>query len=247
MLTVDLHVHSLFSACGLHTILELMEEARRIGLKAMAITDHGPAVGGSRVNSVFFERFRSPWPDLTLYKGLELNVLGDRGKTDLPWEYMPFVDILLLGVHHNITAGKSAEFYTDLAMAAMEKNPFIDIITHPNAPGYPLEFRKVAEKAKGLGMAVELNNSKILYKRSTAEVALELIHACKEAGCLMSVDSDTHALLELGNDDAVRPLLEQAGFPDSHIVNRDSDSAARFIAGRRALKREAWKKRKKAD
>jgi len=127
------------------------------------------------------------------------------------------------------------------------KNPFIDIITHPNDPGYPLEFRKVAEKAKGLGMAVELNNSKILYKRSTAEVALELIHACKEAGCLMSVDSDTHALLELGNDDAVRPLLEQAGFPDSHLVNRDSDSAARFIAGRRALKREAWERRKKAD
>lgn len=244
MLEADLHVHSLFSGCGLHSFLELLGRGRQAGLKAMAITDHGLAVGGGRLNSVFFERFTSPFPDITLYKGIELNVLGDRGRVDLPWEYLPCVDILLLGLHHNLPAHQTREFYTDLTMAAMEHHPFIDIITHPNDPAYPLDYRLVAKKAKGLGMALELNNSKLLYNRSTVESAVELIDACLEVGCPMAVNSDTHALLELGGDESVRPLLEKAGFPESLIVNRDAGAAAAFIDGRRGVKLLAAEKRK---
>jgi len=67
-LQVDLHVHSLFSACGLHTFLELLEHGRRIGLKAMAITDHGLAVGG-RLTSVFLNGSSSPAGTLNFTKG----------------------------------------------------------------------------------------------------------------------------------------------------------------------------------
>jgi putative hydrolase len=245
MLEADLHVHSLFSACGLHTILELLERARTVGLKAMAITDHGPGVGEGRLTSVFFERFRSPFPDIRLYKGLELNVLPERGNIDVVWQYMPFIDILLLGVHPNLKTGQSKAFYTDLLVAALENNPFVDILTHPNDPSYPLDYRTVARTAKRLGMAVELNNSKVLYRRSSEEEALTLIRACGEEGCLMSVDSDTHAILELGGDEAVRPLLERAGFPIERVVNRTAEAAEEFIESRRELKRAAVRERKK--
>jgi putative hydrolase len=239
MLDVDLHVHSLFSACGLHTILELLQRGRAVGLKAMAITDHGPGVGEGRLTSVFFERFRSPFHDIRLYKGLELNVMPETGKVDVMWQFMPFIDILLMGVHPNLKSGLSKEYYTDLAIAALESHPFIDILTHPNDPNYPLDYRRIAETAKRLGMAIELNNSKVLYNRSTAEEALELISVCREVGCLMAVNSDTHAIMELGSDEAVRPLLEKAGFPAERIVNRSLEAAGEFIESRRALKRTA--------
>jgi putative hydrolase len=238
MLQADLHVHSLFSACGLHTILELLEHGRRIGLKAMAITDHGRAVGG-HLTSVFFERFRHPWEDIRLYKGIELNVMDERGTVDMEWQVMPFVDLLLLGVHPNIDSNRPKKIYTDMVLAALDTNPFIDILSHPNDPMYPLDYPEIAQKAKEKGMALELNNSKVLYKRSTVDDALDLVYACKEAGCLMAVNSDTHALLELGRDDEVRPLLAQAKFPEELIVNRTLETTERFIEGRRKLKKEA--------
>ena len=46
MLDVDFHIHSLFSNCGLHTYLELLTKAKELGLKAIAITDHGPRLNG---------------------------------------------------------------------------------------------------------------------------------------------------------------------------------------------------------
>ena len=52
MLEIDLHVHSIFSHCGLHTVLELINQARATGMKGLAITDHGLTMGG-RLNDVF--------------------------------------------------------------------------------------------------------------------------------------------------------------------------------------------------
>ncbi|MGA2508131.1 MAG: hypothetical protein ABSF80_11725 [Chitinispirillaceae bacterium] len=242
-LQVDLHVHSLFSACGLHTFLELLEHGRRIGLRAMAITDHGLAVGG-RLTSVFFERFRQPCRDIKLYKGIEHNILDEKGAIDVSWQMMPFVDLLLFGVHPNIKPHSSREHYTGMVIAAIEKNPFLDILSHPNDPMYPLDYAIIAKKAREAGIALELNNSKVLYARSTAEDALELVYACKEAGCLMAVNSDTHALQELGRDEAVRPLLEKAKFPEELIVNRDVRTAEKFIEVRRGLKRIAIQNKK---
>jgi putative hydrolase len=241
MLSVDLHVHSSFSACGLHTFLELLDHGRRIGLKAMAITDHGLAVGGGRLTSVFFERFICPFPEIKLYKGIELNLLDDKGTVDVVWQFMPFVDLLLLGVHPNLPPHGSRDHYTGMLLAAVDKNPFIDIITHPNDPAYPLDYLRLAAAARENGIAIELNNSKVLYNRSTTQDALDCILACKETGCRMAVNSDTHALLELGRDEAVRPILEKAKFPEELIVNRDLETAATFIEGRRGLKKEAIK------
>jgi putative hydrolase len=53
MIPVDFHSHSLFSGCGVHTVLEMLTAAKAKGLKGLAITDHGKLVKG-RANSVFF-------------------------------------------------------------------------------------------------------------------------------------------------------------------------------------------------
>ena len=58
MLEADLHVHSLFSACGLHTLLELLEHGHAIGLKAMAVTDHGPGIDDFEQSLVFDKFYR---------------------------------------------------------------------------------------------------------------------------------------------------------------------------------------------
>jgi len=236
MIQFDLHVHSLFSLCGLHTVLELLEQAKAIGMKGFAVTDHGQTLGG-RLNNPFFERFKSPCPDVKILKGVECNLLDDKGKIDAPRSFMNHIDVILLGVHPNTPRGLGAAAYTDMLIAAIRKNPCIDIITHPNDPVYPVDYRRLAQEAMSAGVALELNNSKILYARTETQSAVELVEACHDAGCLMAVNSDTHAIHELGLDDSVRPILEATRFPEELIVNRDEESALEFIERRRGNKK----------
>ena len=236
MIAVDFHVHSIFSLCGLHTVLELLERARVLGMKGFAVTDHGPVLGG-RINSVFFERFVSPDPNISILKGIECNLLDRKGTIDLPGEYLRFIDIVLCGFHTNFQKGLDRRASTDIVLAALHRNPLVDIITHPNDAAYPVDYGVLAEAAAAAGVALELNNSKIRYTRSAPAEAVALLAACKEKHCRIAVSSDTHAIHELGDDAAVAPLLRQVDFPQELIVNRTAATAFDFVEERRSLKR----------
>jgi len=236
MIQFDLHVHTIFSHCGIHTVLELLAHAKNLGMKGIAVTDHGQALGGCRLNNPFFERFRSPYPDVKLLKGVECNIVDDKGKIDVPWHFIKFIDVVLLGIHPNTPAGAGVDAYTDMLIAAIRNNPCIDIITHPNDPTYTVDYRRLAREAKKFGVALELNNSKILYARMEVGSAYELVEACRDEGCCMALNSDTHAIHELGLDDSVRPILEEVGFPEELIVNRTEESVLEFIESRRKNK-----------
>lgn len=234
MLEIDLHVHTLFSHCGLHTVLELINQARLTGMKGLALTDHGLTMGG-RLNDVFFNRFQCPYEDIKLLKGIECNILDENGTIDLPSAFIPFLDVVLLGIHHNTPKGCSRDYYTSLLINAMEKNSRVDIITHPNDSAYPLDYQSIARKASRMGMALELNNSRIFYSRSSIEQTIALLQACKEEKCFIAVCSDTHAIHELGQDSSVVPLLRSVEFPGELLVTRDADTTLEFIKSRKSF------------
>jgi putative hydrolase len=236
MILFDLHVHTLFSHCGIHTALEVLARANELGMRGIAITDHGPALPGGRLNNPFFERFKSPYPNVELLKGMECNVVDDQGKIDLPPQFKKFMDVVLLGLHPNIPTGQSKETYTAMLINAIEKNPCVDIITHPNDPNYPVDYKRLAQAAKAAGVALELNNSKILYARAEKKSAAELVMACKHEGCRIVVNSDTHAIHELGLDDSVKPILHSLEFPIDLVVNRFEKTTMEFINSRRSNK-----------
>jgi len=226
----------MYSLCGVHTHLELLAEAKRLGMHALAITDHGPALGG-RVNSVFFDRFVNPFDGVRLLKGMECNLAKEKGGIDLPAKYLPYMDVVLLGIHHNTEAAVGSAVLTDLLCTAMRQNPCVDIITHLNDPSFPVNFAAVAACAAQCGMAIELNNSKTLNKRTTPEMTAALVDACAQAGCLVAVTGDAHVITELGRDEAVQPYLVQCAFPPELVVTRSAESALGFIERRRQYKK----------
>ncbi|MEI6972282.1 MAG: PHP domain-containing protein [bacterium] len=236
MLEVDLHAHSLFSGCGLHTVLEMLGAARERGMKALAITDHGPALGG-RISSVFFDRLQQPMPGIRLLKGMECNVLLGPGEIDCPMQFLPRMDILLLGLHLGEHSNQPRKFCTDLLVHAIQANPFVDIITHPNSTMFPVEYERLAAVAVEHGVALELNNSKDELSQVPREETCALVAACLKTGCRMAVNSDAHTLQEIGNDNAVRSYLESVRFPQELIVNATAEAAFEFIEQRRELKK----------
>ena len=238
MIAVDLHTHSLFSDCGVHTVVELLTRARELGMAALAVTDHGPAVGG-HLNSVFFERLKDPVPGVRLLKGVESNLGAGRGTTDFPLPYLRYCDVVLVGIHSNTPRGLAASAYTDLMLATLEANPFLDVVTHANSSDYPMDFLRLARDVRTLGRVIELNNSKVALRRVAPEVTEALLQACMAEACPVVVNSDAHTLNEVGCDDAIRPLLEAARFPAELIVNRTPEEAFAFIERRRPFKRSA--------
>jgi putative hydrolase len=235
MLEVDFHSHTFFSKCGLHSIIEMLTEAKNRGLAALAITDHGPVLQGG-TPSTFYDRLNDPVPGIRLLKGLECNIVSDVGTIDFPQKFLKYADIILLGLHPHLPADKPKSHNTALLIRALEKNPFVDIVTHPEDVQYPVDFDKLALYAKERGIALECNNSKVLNKRVVPELMVELLDSCMRTGCRIAVNSDAHALMEIGRDDSVRPLLAQAGFPEELIVNRNAKSAFAFVEERRAVK-----------
>lgn len=241
MIPVDLHTHSLFSGCGLHTVLELLTAAKEKGLQGIAITDHGRFVGG-KTNSVFYERFVNPVPGIRLLKGIETNPNED-GFTDIPRLFIEKLDVVLLGLHDNLPKDKSALYNTTLLIKTMEHNRCIDIITHANNPLFPLEYGPLCEAAKALGVAIEFNDSKVRYQRTGNDDTERLIVACQKTGCRTVINSDAHSVHEIGSDDYIRPLLIKHQFPDASIINATPETAFVFLEERRIYKTAQYLKR----
>jgi putative hydrolase len=236
MIPVDFHSHSLFSGCGVHTVLEMLTAAKAKGIQGLAVTDHGPLIGGN-ANSVFFERLKDPVPGIRFLKGMECNVDGDTGRIDCPLQFLGFMDIVLLGLHENVPGGLGKEYYTDILIKALRQNPYVDIITHPNNGVYTLNYERLVEAALRLDVVMELNNSKLYYRRAPQEDAEALLETCKAMECRVAVVSDAHTVLELGRDDEIRALLSKHAFPEKLIVNSSAQAAFAFIEERRHRKK----------
>ena len=235
MFDTDLHVHSHFSDCGLHSIIEMLTAARDKGIKGIAITDHGPFLG-RKTSSTFFERLDQPVEGIRLFKGMECNVTDTEGTIDLVPRFMRWYDVVLLGFHKFPVTDAPPEKYSAIMARALRNNPFADIIVHPNAPHFTMDFNMIAETAAETGIAVEFNNAKTSLGRSSEEQTVKLIEACKTAGCRVAVNTDSHAVNELGNTAVIEKLLESTGFPRDKIVNRSFDATIKWIAERKALR-----------
>jgi len=235
MLSIDLHSHSLFSSCGLHTCVEMLNHAKKLGMTDLAITDHGLSLGG-RLNSNFFERLDDPVPGIRLLKGVECNLLEEPGAIDCPKQFLPYMDIVLLGIHHNTQKGLGKAVYTEMLLRAIEENPFLDVLAHLNVVHYDVDFESVVQAAMARGMVIEINNSKCLPLRSSPEATQQLILTCKKLMCPVIVSSDAHALNEIGQDHMIRPILKDLDFPQELILNCNPESVYAFIESRRKNK-----------
>ena len=238
MFETDLHAHSLFSACGLHSIIEILTAAKQKGIKAQAITDHGPYLG-RKISSPFFERLKEPVNGITLLKGMECNIIDENGNIDTVTDYLPWYDVLLLGLHNFIGTDNSPQYYSRLIIKAIKKNPYIDIIVHPNASRYLTDYNMLTKAALETGIAIELNNSKLRYGKATERETIKLIESCKETGCLVAVSTDAHAINEVGNFDAIGQLLEKTNFPKEKIINRSLESTLSWVEKRKALRQKS--------
>ncbi len=241
ILTADYHTHTIYSH-GKGTVMDNALQAKKIGLKEIGITDHG-------FGQIMFGLRHKKMPQLIadcreatektgvkVLVGIEADLMGEGGETDLKESDYPDFDLFLMGIHIFIRYSSLRDIFrfmlpnlidaklklkpsastvrttTNAYINAIEKNP-IDVITHLNFLNFsdPVE---VAKAARDNGTYIELNSKK-------THLTDEELAAVRDTGVRFVVNSDAHSVDRIGDTVRVETQLSRVEIPASQIDNID--------------------------
>ncbi len=229
-LIADLHTHSIACGHAFSTVTEVMQEAADQGLQAIGLTEHGIGYPGS-VGWAYFNTYRDlprEFKGVRVYCGTEANFMKLDGTLDFTDEQLSKLDIVIASCHSDCSPTGTPEEVTAMYIAAM-KNPYVDIIGHPDGPKYPIIPEMLAKAAAENNKALEINDSSPDARPGSEPICRELLKAIKKYGTLISIDSDAHYHKRLGHFDYALRMVEEAGIPESQIINASFDRLQAFL------------------
>jgi putative hydrolase len=224
MYELDPHTHSLASGhASQNTITDLAKQAATVGLKAIGITDHGPATLCSSKAAYFRNLAYAPKKrcGIELLYGVELNILDYCGTVDLDDEILECLDYAIISMHTpNIKPGTVEE--NTFAYVNAMKHPNVKIVGHPEDVKYPVDYEALVVAAKHYGVAIELNNSSLSpegYRGDVRENVRQILQFCKKHECSVVVSSDSHGTEHIGDFTYAMEMIQECGFPKVLVVN----------------------------
>lgn len=240
-LTADYHTHTPYSH-GKNTVLENATVAKKLGLKEIAITDHG-------FNHLLFGLKRKKLEDLRaeiveaekltgvkVLMGMESNLTSLDGNTDMRPDDLDKFDIYLFGIHEVLKYRKFSDFYnimvcnysayklgkkpsakvientTKAYINAVKNNP-VDILTHINYKCC-CDLKEVAKACADYGTYIEINTKK-------RHVSPEEVDIMASTGVRFVIDSDAHSADRVGDTKIAEELLKDSNLPLEQIDNID--------------------------
>ena len=196
----DLQIQTTWSD-GASSIEEYVEEAMKLGLEYITITDHtkGLAVTGGlnekdlekqgkeidRIN----QKLKKENKKFKILKGAEVNIKKD-GSLDISDKTLKKLDVVGVAVHSGFKMPKRQ--MTERVIKAM-KNPNADILFHPTGrvinrrPPYELDIEKIIRAAKETNTILEID----AYP-DRLDLKDEHVRMAVKAGVKLSIDSDSH-------------------------------------------------------
>ena len=231
MFVADYHVHSNFSGDGKNSVEENVQSAIKKGLKEMAVTEHAYSnLNGIKKGSFSnileeVDRLRKKYPEIKILKGIEMNLLDDRGNVDISLEEQSKLDFVVLGCHRECSffkywfrhklmqrkTKKQIERNTDAYIKAIENNR-VDILAHLYYANVFVDIKRIAECAAKNNILIELNGKRIYFKKEDVKILLD-------AGVFFVANSDSHKKENVGNNSRAYSFAVKYGIPFERIVN----------------------------
>ena len=230
---LDVHTHTIASGHAYNTIYEMAKAAAEKGLELLGITEHAPNMPGS-CHVFYFQNLRVIPREMFGIKvlfGAELNILNFNGDVDLEDNVLRKLDICIASIHPPCFTGGSIEENTNAIVNAI-KNPYINIIGHPDDGRYPLDYERIVKAAKEHHVLLEINNSSLSpgsFRPNTRENDIEMLLLCKKYEVPIIMDSDAHVASDIGNHRLVKELLEEISFPKELVVNQSVDMLYEYL------------------
>ncbi|NLZ71445.1 MAG: phosphatase [Clostridiaceae bacterium] len=232
----DMHTHTIASGDSYSTLLENIKAAKKNGIEAIAITEHGPATHGS-ANPRYFMNYKTIpriIDDVLVFCGVELNVINFQGEVDLSNNMLSRLDFVLAGFHTNIIKPGTLNEHTEAWLNVID-NPYIDCLAHPGRNDYEFDLPTILDACKDHNVAIEVN-SKSLGKYANRPRCEDIIEGCKLRGVPIMINSGAHFAYHIGQNQNAIDFLNSLDFPEELIINRNVDSLVVWLANRKLWK-----------
>ena len=164
MLSVELHTHSSLSHDGRDSIELLLEQARAVGLDALAVTDHDEIEASLRAVE------RAPDYGLVGVPGME--VTCDAGH------------VLALGIHEAISPGLAFAETLD----RIREQGGLAVVPHPFQESRHGVLDRISKEELAAADAIEVYNSRLVTGRSNRQAE----RFARRRGLPMTAGSDAH-------------------------------------------------------
>ncbi|HTK59707.1 MAG TPA: PHP domain-containing protein, partial [Candidatus Baltobacteraceae bacterium] len=182
---------------GAASIEKMAEEARKLGLDYMAVTDQTKRLtmmGGLDEKRLAaqgreIDKINAKMRGFTILKGSECDILKD-GSMDLHDDALASLDFVGASIHSFFNLSGADQ--TARMIAAM-KNPHVDCIFHPTGrkinsrPPYDLDILAVLKAAKATGTAMEID----AYP-DRSDLRDEHVRMAVKLGVKLLIDTDAH-------------------------------------------------------
>ena len=227
----DYHTHTVMGH-GTDTARDNIEAALSLGLGKIGIADHAPGYlfWGIRDMELYLselEHLREEYQERIQVKaGIEINLCGLAGQTDMPEGYEDSMDIVILTFHWAARMAdfrSSLHFYqlggtgsqhiarsTDAYLAALEKHR-VDILVHP-AKSIQVDLAALAQGCAQQGTLLELNSAH-------ADLPEKEIEKTAKQGVKFVLNSNAHASKQVGQVDGVLKKALRIGLGKEQIIS----------------------------
>ena len=228
-LLVDLHTHSKFSRFGhgKNSIEEMVYKANELGLKEIAITDHGYKhfFRTSKQNLIRAREIineLNTWSKTKVLLGIEADILNENGDLDIDEETLDLIDILVVGYHRMISTdfagffgkqpktSQAIEKATRAYLNAIDRWP-ITFISHLDSV-LTTDLYRIGKACKENNILIEINNRHTNWNDRQIEELLA-------SDCMFIVSSDAHCEEDIGVADNAFNLIKKYSIPAENIAN----------------------------
>lgn len=230
---LDVHTHTLASGHSYSTIREMANMAAEKGLSVLGITEHGPRMPGTCHNFYFSNLKVVPrvMSGVELLLGIELNILDTDGRIDLDEWMLRQMDVTIASMHPPCYKSGSVEENTKAYINVL-KNPYVDIIGHPDDNRYKIDYDAFVYTAKENNKLIEFNNASLNpdgARVSAVENDYIILDLCKKYGQPVILGSDAHIDVDILNFDRAQKILDEIQFPNELIVNTSVDRLKKYV------------------
>lgn len=219
----DTHTHSLASGHAYSTIREMAAAAADKGLQMLALTEHAPEMPGTCGLFYFMNLDVIPreMNGVRMLFGAEVNIMNPEGKVDLPHKVYQNLDIVIASIHPPCYGmGHTIEENTQAYVNVM-RNPYVNIIGHPDDGRFPIDYEVLVKTAKETGTLLELNNSSLRpesFREGGKENMKIMLDLCKQYEVMITTGSDAHVDADVGKFCYVQEVIEACNFPEELIA-----------------------------
>ena len=233
-IVLDTHAHTIVSGHAYNTIKEMVVAAKEKGLEAIALTEHAPNLPGT-TGLFYFDNLTilpREMQGVHMLFGSEVNILDEYGNIDLPDRVCNKLDLVIASIHTPCYGESKGIVKNTQAYINVMKHPDIHIIGHPDDGRFPVDYDTLVAAAKENHVMVELNNSSLNpngVRPNCRENQLAIMEMCEKYHAMVSLGSDAHMDLDLGNLKRVEEIMKEAKFPEELVINTSYEKLMEFI------------------